>query len=110
MANTQDRVHVPNQKIERDEVRAGDHIYVHEAGGIFNKHGTVYKKENGDMNVVYYDKKSASIASIAVRNSVASSAVITALPREDLAPHIAWIEDLISEKDRRHLSQLRIFL
>ncbi len=62
MADTQDRVHVRNQKIARDEVRAGDHIYTHEAGGIFNKHGIVTKRDNEDIIVAYYDKESASIA------------------------------------------------
>ena len=61
MADSQDRVHVRNQQIKRDELRVGDHIYVHEAGGIFNKHGIVYKKDKDDINVAYYDKKSARI-------------------------------------------------
>ncbi len=35
---------------------------------------------------------------------------MTTLPCEDLAPLIAWIEERSNEKDRRHLSQLRVLL
>ncbi len=62
MADSQDRVHGWHHKIKRDEVRAGDHIYTHNVGG--DKHGIVYKNENEDMNVAYYDKNLARITSL----------------------------------------------
>ncbi|XP_064385561.1 uncharacterized protein LOC135334338 [Halichondria panicea] len=68
MADSQDRVQVWNQKIERDKVRAGDHIYVHEAGGIFNKHGIVIWQDNEDIIVAYYNEESDSIDTYSLEN------------------------------------------
>ena len=68
MADSKGRVEILNHKIERDKVRAGDHIYVHEAGGIFNKHGIVIWQDNEDITVAYYNEESNSIATCLLEN------------------------------------------
>ncbi len=57
MAESQDRVTVINHKIDPDQLEPGDHIYIHETGGLTNKHGMVIWKDNKEIYVVaYYDK------------------------------------------------------
>ncbi len=45
---------------ESEVMRVGNHVYIN-AGGIFNKHGIVYKNNGKDVIVAYYDKSSKSI-------------------------------------------------
>ena len=45
-----------------DYVRPGDHIYIHEYGGLTNKHGIVVRL-NGELRVVHWCKKSERILS-----------------------------------------------
>ncbi|XP_064385563.1 uncharacterized protein LOC135334340 [Halichondria panicea] len=50
-------------------VRAGNHIYIHhEAGGIFNKHGIVYKNDEEGASVAYYEKSLDSIVACSLEN------------------------------------------
>ncbi len=54
MAESLDRVGVTNHRIDPDQLEAGDHIYIHETGGITNKHGMVIWKDNESIYVAYY--------------------------------------------------------
>ena len=46
------RVGYVHHKIDQDHLRAGDHIYVHEHGGLTNKHGIVVRL-NGELRVIH---------------------------------------------------------
>ena len=56
------RVH---HKIDQDSLRPGDHVYIHEHGGLTNKHGIVVCL-SGKLRVVHICKKSEVVLSSSI--------------------------------------------
>ena len=60
-----ERVGYVHHKISQDSLRPGDHIYIHEHGGLTNKHGIVVRR-NGELRVVHKCNRSGVVLSSSV--------------------------------------------